>query len=689
MNYFRTHLIIFLLLFVIPLANAQTSFDKEKRLEKIDSLKTKLLSADDQEKAHLYNDLVGAFYNISFDSVFHYIQLAIVASKKAGNLEIEAIATKNLGLIYAARNDYLKAIETQKKAVEISESINDYDLQAVCLNNIGYICHQTFQLDLGLEYLFQGLKICEEETLEDKSTKGLILGNIAACYSMLDNQKTALYFLQQVIDYADEIDDLMLKIRHCDEISLVLSKNNLVEEAKESCLECLKISKESGYTEAQMNALSAMVEILFKQGAYQEALEYAEEYEQLGKKIRLKFMIPKILLWESKILGKQGNLSEAIFKANEAYNMSATLRPKHAASISNHLSQLYIETKDFEKAIHFQGLHLNWTKADQEQKVKYKAAELEAKYQTKNQQKQIDLLNQENKLNEQTNNLYKLGLGMLSLILLVVGRLFYIKRKTINQLANLNNELNKTQIELKDKHDDLEKYIASNTQLEQFAHVASHDLRAPIITIKSFSELLTSQSQNKLDKNEQTYLNYISTNATQILELVNDLLAYSKINAQKLNLQPTDLQILLKDVCAIFRQQINPQSIVLNLEKDFPTIVVDEVKLKRVFQNLISNAIKFSDIERKNIISIAFTEKEEFWIFSVADTGIGMKKHKVDIFQPYKRLHRKQEYQGTGLGLSICQRIIEQHDGTIDFDSQIGVGSRFYFTIPKLKKTLA
>ncbi len=259
-----------------------------------------------------------------------------------------------------------------------------------------------------------------------------------------------------------------------------------------------------------------------------------------------------------------------------------------------------------------------------------------------------------------------------------------LKLESLNIIfvSDITNEY-QSKLELKNKNKELLQYIESNVQLEQFAHVASHDLRAPIITIKSFSNLLKEKCADRLNDNESKYLNIIKENADQMFSLVSDLLDYAQINSQKIAFKKTNLQFLLEGVIDSFRSIANQTNVTIEIVNRLPEIVVDDVKLKRVFQNLLSNAIKFADPTKKSFVKIDFAELDDKYEFMICDNGIGMKEGSVDIFQPYTKLNLQTEYEGNGMGLAICKNIIKQHKGEIYYKSTYGEGSRFVFSIPK------
>lgn len=256
--------------------------------------------------------------------------------------------------------------------------------------------------------------------------------------------------------------------------------------------------------------------------------------------------------------------------------------------------------------------------------------------------------------------------------------------RDVTEEYEANQAIERKNNELERVNSDLQKYIESNIQLEQFAHVASHDLRAPVITIKGFAKVLSEKASHKLDEKEKGYLDYIRNNAEQMFELVNDLLDYSKINSQAINLNTFDVNTLVSNVIATVESQAKEKKVDIVVDPTLPEIVADEIKIKRVFQNLITNAIKFSDNKKDSFIHIKYQNGKNHQ-FTVEDNGIGIKDSDVNIFQPYVQLNNKSEYKGTGLGLSICEKIVSQHGGKIFFDSEFGKGTTFTFTIEKRK----
>jgi signal transduction histidine kinase len=220
----------------------------------------------------------------------------------------------------------------------------------------------------------------------------------------------------------------------------------------------------------------------------------------------------------------------------------------------------------------------------------------------------------------------------------------------------------------------------SNEDLDNFAHVASHDLRTPLRGINSFLQLYIRKNRAHFDETDREYIQYISNGAKQMDNLIQSLLSYSGIDRQKIapknvNLNKTINSVILNLSSLIIER--NAEIIVANL----PTIVVQDFLMLQLFQNLIANGIKYnkSAIPTINIFTI---EENNALTYVVRDNGIGISaQYKDTVFKIFHRLHSNEEYEGTGIGLAACKRIIELFDGQIWFESD-GKGTCFYFTLP-------
>ncbi|MGB8492620.1 MAG: ATP-binding protein [Bacteroidales bacterium] len=226
-----------------------------------------------------------------------------------------------------------------------------------------------------------------------------------------------------------------------------------------------------------------------------------------------------------------------------------------------------------------------------------------------------------------------------------------------------------------------EDLVRSNRDLEQFAYVASHDLQEPLRMISSFTQLLSQQYKDKLDGNALEYIRYAVDGSKRMYDLINGLLAYSRIHTRGKSFQMVDLNIVFEKVMKNVELKINERNACINSE-NLPVVFADENQMIQLFQNLILNSMKFCEKDPR--IDISSQSDNDRYILSFRDNGIGIEpEYSERIFQIFQRLHTNDEYEGTGIGLAICKRIIERHGGTIWVESEHGKGSSFFFTIPK------
>lgn len=256
-------------------------------------------------------------------------------------------------------------------------------------------------------------------------------------------------------------------------------------------------------------------------------------------------------------------------------------------------------------------------------------------------------------------------------------------------VAERTHELQKALGNVHIKEEELKEYAyrleVSNKELTEFAHIASHDLKAPLRSILSFAQLFERRNKDKFDNTDREYFNFIKTNAEQSSRLIEDLLNYSKIDK---NLgEPIKVDV---NKC-VFIAEMNMQSFIREHNavityENLPILRGHTLLITQLFQNLINNAIKYNISETPTIhINVEYNDHNEY-VFLVSDNGIGIAPENHEkIFAMFRRLHAQNEYEGTGIGLSFCTRIVENYGGRIWIESNSGMGSIFCFTLPKAK----
>ncbi len=267
------------------------------------------------------------------------------------------------------------------------------------------------------------------------------------------------------------------------------------------------------------------------------------------------------------------------------------------------------------------------------------------------------------------------------------------------ELQAVNEELQATGEELRTSNEGLEEQVnleleakmeleeitnrlrISNRELEQFAYVASHDLQEPLRMVTSFAQLLERRYKGHLDSDADDYIEFIVENGKRMKYLIDDLLEFSRLNSQDKEFETTYLEMTLDDVLSNLSMSIKDNNAKITHDP-LPTLNVNLMYIRQLFQNLISNAIKFHGDEPPEIHISAY-KTGNVWTFGVKDNGIGIEpQHQKMIFGIFKRLHTREEYPGTGIGLALCKRIVDMHKGRMWLVSEPGKGSTFYFTIP-------
>ena len=249
----------------------------------------------------------------------------------------------------------------------------------------------------------------------------------------------------------------------------------------------------------------------------------------------------------------------------------------------------------------------------------------------------------------------------------------------VTQRKQAEAELRRAHDELASKAEELQR---SNAELEQFAYVASHDLQEPLRMVSSYTQLLAKRYKDQLPSDAQEFMQFMVDGAARMKQLIEDLLAYSRVGTKGKEFVAVSLEAPLKRALTNLRAAIQESGAAVTADA-LPTVDGDEVQLAQIFQNLIGNALKFRGAAAPHIHVGAVEEAGE-WHISVADNGIGIEPQYFErIFMLFQRLHAMGEYPGTGIGLAICKKVAERHGGRIWVSSQPGAGSTFHFTLPK------
>jgi light-regulated signal transduction histidine kinase (bacteriophytochrome) len=227
----------------------------------------------------------------------------------------------------------------------------------------------------------------------------------------------------------------------------------------------------------------------------------------------------------------------------------------------------------------------------------------------------------------------------------------------------------------------------SNSELEQFAYVASHDLQEPLRMVASYCQLLQRRYKGKLDQDADEFIGFAVEGATRMQRMINELLNYSRVGRKSAGFAPVETREAVGVALESLAAAIEDTGAAVTVG-ELPRVVGEATLLQQLFQNLVGNALKFRRDDVRPEIAIAAERCDEAWEFTVRDNGIGIEPEYAErIFLLFQRLHERTKYPGTGIGLALCKKVVEHHGGRIWVESAPGGGSVFRFTIPDPART--
>ncbi len=278
--------------------------------------------------------------------------------------------------------------------------------------------------------------------------------------------------------------------------------------------------------------------------------------------------------------------------------------------------------------------------------------------------------------------IFKINTGVIFVLFgMAVYILAYYNYKTENQLADANHKLEESNSKLEEQAIELKR---SNEDLEQFAYIISHDLRAPVRNISSFMNLLGKQFNESSPKGSREFVEMSKQSADRLNKQIEDMLSYCRVDRNLPSTSPVDLNQMIRTIQMELNEKIKEKNAEIIVERELP--VLDELHssmMHHVFQNLIANAIKFNTTEKAEV-RIDYKEENGVFTFSVSDNGIGIAAaYKDKLFQMFKRLHTADQFEGTGIGLAVCKKVINFYKGEIWFESEPSKGTTFFFTLEK------
>ena len=638
-----------------------------------DSLFTLLDTVQHAERRiDLLNEISYNFRRLSPDSVIRYAQQALEEAEAISYKNGEAIACKNMGIaLYKTGLKLDEAILYYDRAIRVAAEIEDYYTQAACNSNIGLIYVSKGELNSAIAAFLKGIKIFDDHFDTEERLKALMLCNIGYCYSDLEEYDKALEYYNSGLEMAERNGHKSILSIYLDNVGVLYLRQENYQAATAHFDRAISFQRELGDFQSMLQTSGLKIDLLLKQNKLEAARAEAFDAIKVGKERKFLDNRLSILLKLAEIESQLGNNSKAINYANEVLEGAKIMENfDHERDGLGALARFYEQSGNYKAALD----HLKWYDAlkdtlSKQQRIEYTAS-LDAKYRTKDKEAKIERLNQEKETQAYRIRLFTIFLfgGIISVAIILF--LLFKQWQNARIIAAKNQKL--------------ERYIEYNMQLENFAYIASHDLKTPLRNIISFTQLLERNTSERLNPEEKKYLGFIESGTREMSLLLDDLLIFSQTNRKQLNLETIPLENFIEELLKKIEVAIKEKQAQINYSFGVSTVTADRVKLGQLLQNLILNGLKFQKPNTQAVIHLFVKESETDWLFQVQDNGIGIDEQYFEkIFLIFKRLHQKSEYDGTGIGLAICKKIIEQHQGKIWVESQKGEGSTFYFTLPK------
>lgn len=669
-----------------------TSFVNIAFADEADSLKLLIRETEDEKrKVDLYHALADIYVFADFDVARKYLDTAYYFAQKIDYRFGEGWNFYTRGRNLAINGYYKEALDTLMVGMSMFEEMTDRGKDvARCCVSLGWTNTMLSRYHAALVYYDKGCKLYDN--MEDDDVKSNLLLNIGAVYRELGDVETAIKYNNKAIQLSESLNETSNLAYSYNVLGYIYETEGDFNKALPYYDKALKV------TEGDPRLIYIKAVILHNKGnSYMELgdMGKALEFSQAARKIMMDrkddLSLAYINMTIARIRFERSKNIKYLSILKKAYEVGLSSDDMKLQQHSTaNLSEMYAALGMYKKALEQHKLTTVLKDSVLSKDIQLKAAFLESKREFELEQKREEIAQQElvfqNSLAYESKIRRMLlgGVGILLLLALVLYKAYKTTLSIEKQLLIKNKDLKEAEDILEQKNRDLKKYIELNLELEQFAGVASHDLKAPLKTIGGFIGILKRRFYNISEKNYKSYFDMIERSAKSLNLLVDDLLQFSKASSKDLNIEQVSLESMVEEVkenldFSILKSKGQIEITNCNIE-----LYADRIKIKQILQNLISNALKFKETGRNPFIEVRSWENASHIFVSVKDNGIGISKEHFDkVFEQFARIKTEKQFEGTGLGLSICAKYVKGHKGEIWVKRNVGHGVKFTFSISK------
>lgn len=596
-------------------------------------------------------------------------QLALASGNEAARIaetisdyKRQAEALNKIGVVYRNLSDYDKALSMYTKALLLSERIKDSIQIAYSLNNLGGIYRLEGNYEEALRYILEALGIFERHNYKEGMSFCTI--NIGLIYRRQNSPQMALKYLNYTLKIREEIKDLPGKALA---LNLIAEVNFEIGKIEEALKYYLQVEKEYSAIDDQKGLAATwggIAGVYFSKNDLDKTMLYTNRSLKLARKISYFEGEVANLNRLGKIYAKLGQNNLAVKYFNEAYSIASKAKEiQIKLECLKDQSDFYQSIGDFKSAFKYHDKYyslrdsiLNYQSVAliSQMDKDFKKAREEQKYNT--------LLAEKSQIEKRRNYLI-----VITIMILIVAGVTYNRYRASKKY---NKEL-----------------AGLNAMKDRLFSIIAHDLKNPLHAMFGLTDILISNYDTMSDEERVTFIGKMNNSGRQILRLLENLLFWSRSQANALDFSPSmnNLNEMVEETISVLNETAVGKKI--EVENKIPpevSVNCDSEMIKTVLRNLISNCIKFTNREGK--ISISASETKNAWKISVSDNGIGMERNVVNSLFKIDSINTQrgtEDERGTGLGLLLCKDFIEKHKGTITVESKVGSGSTFVFTLPK------
>ncbi|MEZ4888590.1 MAG: ATP-binding protein [Chitinophagales bacterium] len=661
--------------------------------QEIDSL-TQVLKYIDGSKVRvdILNQLSEAYWYNNTKQAIQEGNLALELAEEIGYEQGIATAFYNLGVSYLVISDFGSALEYLQKSQTLFEEMKDQKGVARSLNYIGATYQQRGNDTLALDYHLKSLRIFEGIT-DDKGLSSCY-NNVAVIHANQGNYPKSLEYFYLSLHIAEKNKDSLRMAFQYNNIATIYQFEKNDSSAMIYYIKAKAISEKIGDLMGVGFGYLGIAQVCHEGVKHECAVENFLAAYDVFKNLEAVFNLAEAQVHLSEIYALIGENDKAMAYAEEGLELSKSIGSlQFVTKLYQNLSAIYANQGDYQKALEAQNNNLLYKDSLYNKQKLETIKDLQTSFEL--QQKEIENEILEANLNKKLVQNYAL-MGTVGLVLLFAFALFRSQKKIKKAFSLLtlqkekiedqNKAISEQSHKMEEQNHQLsqlaEKLATKNESLNHFTRMASHDLKEPLRNITGLAELM--QMNFEGDSENIEFVKFIKDAADRMNHLLEDLIAFARADIGTTHaLETVDLNKVLEATKANLRLKIEDTQ--TQIEHDeLPKVAAHFTPIMQLFQNLIANGIKYQKADNQPHIHISVQPNGAKYTISISDNGIGMDPSNLKkIFEPFKRLHTRSEYDGSGLGLATCKKIAEHYGEKIWVESEPDVGTTFYFTLPK------